>query len=109
MLAERRKMRIRPATDVKVLTSWNGLMIIGLVDAYCATGDNGFLEKAKIAAEYYMRICLEQDGKLWRTTSNEGLRIPGFLDDYAFMMKAFLDLYQVTFDWGWLKIAGNAQ
>lgn len=106
MLAERRKMRVRPTTDIKILTSWNGLTICGFVDAYRATGDNGFLEKAKIAAEHYMRICLEQDGKLWRTTSNEGLRIPGFLDDYAFMMKAFLDLYQVTFDWGWLKIAG---
>lgn len=106
ILAGRRITRIRPATDIKVLTAWNGLMISGFVDTYRATGNFEFLDKAQKMAEYYRKICVAQDGSVWRTTSDEGTRIPGFLDDYAFIMKAFLDLYQATFNHSWLSVAG---
>ncbi len=100
-----RENRPRPATDDKILTCWNAMMISALVDASLVFGQAKWLEKAIGAAEFYRIHIHERKGKLWRNSKANSLKIPGFLDDYCFLIKAFLDLFQATFNDQWLAVA----
>jgi uncharacterized protein len=98
--------RNRPATDDKILTCWNALMISALTVASKAFGKPQWLETAIIAADFYRIHLTERKGKLWRNSKSGSFSIPGFLDDYSFLIKSFLDIYQSTFDEKWLASAG---
>ena len=50
---------------------------------------------------------MEENGKLNRNYKNGKSTINGFLDDYAFTISAFIELYQSTFDEKWLKKANK--
>src|SRR5690606_22393003 len=65
LLAEREK-RTRPATDDKVLTSWNALMSIGLLDAYRAFGEEAFFATAKKNIDFLLKNVCANDGSLYR-------------------------------------------
>ena len=104
-LFEARQSKIRPGLDDKILTSWNGLMLKGLVDAYKAFNDPKFLAlalknaqfiKAKLTTNYY---------QLWHSYKNGKATIQGFLEDYATVIDAYLALYEITFDELWLDEA----
>ncbi len=94
--------RIRPATDDKILTSWNALMIAALADASRAFDRPDWLGKAIVAAEFYRVHLIRRNGKLWRNAKSGSFATAGFLDDYCFLIKAFLDIYQSTLDEIWL-------
>jgi uncharacterized protein len=104
LLAERSK-RIRPGLDDKILTSWNGLMLKGYVDAYRAFNDNHYLEVALQNAEFINTKLKSGDNRLNRNYKNAKATINAFLDDYAFTIQAFIALYQATFDEKWLEKA----
>ena len=104
LLAERSK-RIRPALDDKILTSWNALMLKGYCDAYRAFDKAEYLEKALQNAGFINTHIKSDDNSLYRNYKNGKASIPGFLDDYAFSIQAFISLYQVTFDEKWLQEA----
>ena len=97
-----RATRIRPGTDDKILTSWNALMLVGYIDAYKALGDEAYLQTALQNAHFLEKMMLQQDGSLWRNVKDGKPSISAFLDDYALLAEAFLELYQVTFDKHWL-------
>ncbi|MFT5885748.1 MAG: hypothetical protein ACI9IP_002210 [Arcticibacterium sp.] len=107
-LAKVAQTRIKPGLDDKLICSWNGLMLSGLVKAYEAFGDKRVLELAKKNANYFkVNFTLDvetEDGDnatgLWHVKN-----ISGFLDDYAAYIKALCELYQVTFEEEWLQIA----
>ncbi len=106
VLKEREK-RIRPGLDDKILASWNGLMLKGYVDAYRAFDDSIFLKKALQNANFLAGKMIEKDFRIWRNYKNEKTSINGFLDDYAFVIDAFIALYQTTFDEKWINLAKN--
>lgn len=97
--------RIRPALDDKILTSWNGLMIIGLIDAYFALQDEAYLANALKTAEFIKSKQIQPSGQLLRNHKGGQSTISGFLDDYAFTILAFTKLYEATFDQSWLDEA----
>jgi hypothetical protein len=101
LLYERSK-RIRPALDDKILTSWNAMMLKGYVDAYRAFNEEDFLVSAIKNAEFILQNLKHPDHRLDRNFKNGKSSINGFLDDYAFAIDAFIDLYQATFDEKWL-------
>ena len=101
-LFDHRATRVRPGLDDKVLTSWNALTIVGLVDAYRATKDHSFLDRALRNAAFIKKEILQSDHRLMRNYKDGQVKINGFLDDYAFLIEAFMALYQVTFDEDWL-------
>lgn len=104
LLAARAK-RIRPGLDDKILTSWNGLMLKGYVDAYRAFDDTKYLEVALRNAEFINTKLKAADDRLNRNYKNGKATINAFLDDYAFTIQAFIALYQATFDEKWLREA----
>ena len=97
-LLEKRSERIRPALDDKSLTSWNALMMTGLIDAYQAFDEQLFLNGAILNAKWMQKKQMNDDGSLLHSYKNGESKINGFLEDYCFAIEAFTKLYEVTFD-----------
>jgi uncharacterized protein YyaL (SSP411 family) len=94
MLAAREK-RERPFRDDKVLASWNGLVIAALADASAALGEPALLAAAEKAFDH-IEAKLVAKGRVMRLLKGETVKGRGFLDDYAFVSAAALELYEVT-------------
>jgi uncharacterized protein YyaL (SSP411 family) len=105
ILLKKRKPRIAPGLDDKILTSWNGLMLQGLIDAYQATGNPAHLKLAKQNANFIVREMLKEDYRLDRNFKHGNSTINGFLDDYSITIQAFIALYETTFEIEWLDHA----
>jgi len=95
-LLEIRSRRVPPARDDKVLTSWNALMIRGLALAARALGRAEFAEAATRALDF-IRATLWRDGRLLATCTEGRAHLNAYLDDYAFLADAILELQQVRF------------
>ncbi|MDQ6903771.1 MAG: thioredoxin domain-containing protein, partial [Bacteroidota bacterium] len=106
-LLKEREKRVRPNTDDKILTSWNALMAKGLIDAYQAFGDESFLVMARKNIDFLIKNVATSNHELYRNYKNGHATIPAFLDDYAFVISALIDYYQVTFDESYLQQAKN--
>ncbi|QSE99426.1 thioredoxin domain-containing protein [Fulvivirga lutea] len=104
LLLAARSKRVRPGLDDKVLSGWNGMSIKGLCDAYDAFGDDTFLELA-VSNGQFIKNSMIEDGKLFRSFKNDKASIDGYLEDYAFVIDAFVALYQSTFDEVWIQEA----
>ena len=104
-LFERRSYRIRPATDDKILTDWNALLVSGLADAYEAFGEKRFLDRAlDILHQLTEKMMAYDDASLlYHSYKNNKAKIPGFLDDYAFLAEACFRMYENTFEEKWLQ------
>ncbi len=92
-----REQRVRPGRDDNVLASWNALMIQGLCAAYQATGTASYLSAARRAADFLEDRMTMPHGGVYRAWREGVAKVPGFLDDYAFLANAFLDLYESAF------------
>lgn len=100
-----RAERVRPRLDDKVLTSWNALMIQGYVKAYTVFGEAAYLDAAKKNASFIINKQLRSGGGLNHSYKEGKSSINAYLEDYASVIEAFIDLYEVTFDESWLTIA----
>jgi uncharacterized protein YyaL (SSP411 family) len=115
-LLEARAARRRPHLDDKVVAGWNGLMISALARAAVVPAEAladrraAYLAAALRAAAFADRELFSLPGGLprrsWRRGSGSG---PGFAEDCAFIIQAWLDLYEATFDKGWLERAERLQ
>ncbi len=108
-LADSRSRRIKPGTDDKILCSWNAMMISALVEAYCAFGKREYLEMAERNARFISLHFIQDHARLLHSAKEDenGVRvsIPGFLEDYAFCIEAFISLFSVSGDENWLSLA----
>ncbi len=99
-LLEVRDKRERPGLDDKVLLAWNALMLKGLVSAYRAFDDQEILDLALKNAEFIEQKMYTD--KLYHTYKDGKATLDAYLDDYASLAEAYIQLYQVTFDEKWL-------
>jgi len=99
-----RAPRIRPGLDDKIVTGWNGMMVVGLIDAYKAFSDPLFIELA-LKNVSFLEDNIIQNGKVYRAFKNKHSVTEGFLEDYAFLIRLYTYLYQVTFHEEWLTKA----
>ncbi len=104
-----RGARVRPGLDDKILTSWNALAIAGLARAARALADAGCADLACAAADA-LRATAFRDGRLLATRKGERAHLNAYLDDYAFLLAALIELMQTRFrpqDFAWaLELAG---
>ena len=103
LLKAARNKRSHPNLDDKVLTSWNGLMLQGYIDAYKAFGETTHLETAIKNANFLVDHQLRKDGGLYRSFKNGNSTINAYSEDYATVIHAFISLYEVTLDEKWLR------
>jgi len=105
---EERSKRVRPGLDNKILTSWNGLMLKGLCEAYRVFHKPEYLELALQNAQFITDNMINADGRInriYNKKNQHGSTPVAFLDDYANLIDAFIALYEVTFDEDWLQKA----
>ncbi|KAM4692530.1 spermatogenesis-associated protein 20 [Rhinophrynus dorsalis] len=117
-LSEVRKLRPPPQRDTKILASWNGLMISGFARCGEILGDEGYTDRAKRAASFLQEHMYDGDSgtllrSFYKDQNNEqqsiSALVPGFLDDYAFLIRGLLDLYEASLDPSYLEWAAQLQ
>ena len=97
LLFEARRKRPRPHLDNKVLTSWNALMISAFVKGFLVLEDKGYLEAAERATSFLLsRMYDPGSAQLLRRFCDGEAAVPAFVDDYAFLAQALLDLFEAT-------------
>ena len=105
LLAVRAK-RPRPHLDNKVLTAWNGLQISAFALGYRVLGDARYLDAAQRAAKFILaKMYTPQHGQLLRRYCEGDAAVLAFLDDYAFLSQALLDLFEAKPEAWLLKFA----
>ncbi|KAI4456886.1 spermatogenesis-associated protein 20 [Holotrichia oblita] len=112
ILYDERQKRPKPHVDTKIVTSWNGLMISGFAKAGFALNEQKYVDRAVLAANFIkkhlynpktktlLRCCYRGEDNGITQTGNP---INGFVDDYAFLIRGLLDLYEATLDSSWLE------
>ncbi len=103
-LMNARAKRVRPGLDDKILAGWNAMTIKGLMDAYGAFADRKFLDAA-IGCATFIEEKMMDNGRIYRSYKGRRSATEGFLEDYAFMIQAYLSLYQYTSNETWLMKA----
>jgi uncharacterized protein len=109
-----RGARVRPLLDDKIILGWNAMMITALCKAYACLGEKcyralaiaamGFLdEKMRGEGLFYFHHSYtyrENQGISSVTGQGSGYNtgIPAFLDDYAYIAEALINLQEVTGD-----------
>jgi uncharacterized protein YyaL (SSP411 family) len=100
-----RSSRVRPGLDDKRLTSWNALMISALADAGAALERADYVAAAVACARFVERELRDSSGRLLRTFNRGRAKLPAYLEDHAYLLEAYLTLYEATFDSGWFTRA----
>ena len=90
-----RNGRVRPATDKKILVSWNSLLMTGLINAYKITGNNNYYNSAKKCFDF-IRNNMWVNNKLYACYHDKPY-FNAYLDDYAFLSKACIEFLKI--DW----------
>ncbi|KAJ3076898.1 spermatogenesis-associated protein 20 [Podochytrium sp. JEL0797] len=101
--------RPKPHRDDKIMVAWNGLMISALAKTSRQVQDDSktILTLATTAAHFIKNNMYNPDTKT--LTRIHGGNIPGYADDYAFLIDGLLELYQTTHSEDWLKWALDLQ
>ncbi|CAO3620606.1 unnamed protein product [Cunninghamella blakesleeana] len=99
LLEYRTKNRLKPDCDDKIITSWNGLIISGLVHAYEVLKDESVLDLAIQTAEFINANLYDKTEKIlyrcYRYGESSQKLVRGFGDDYCFLIQGLIALYQV--------------
>jgi len=98
LFAERDK-RVYPGLDDKILLDWNALMCSAHAQAYMALGKEEYRETAVRNLNFLLDKMQQPDSEaLFHTYKNGQAQYDAFLNDYAYLIEALIDVYHITFD-----------
>lgn len=106
LLLVSREERIRPGTDDKVLTSWNGLMLRAFAEAARYLNRWDYLRIAEANASF-ITTAMYTNGRLLRSWRDGKAQHKAYLEDYAALILGLLSLYQADHDPRWFSVAEN--
>ncbi|MEN6389269.1 MAG: thioredoxin domain-containing protein [Syntrophomonas sp.] len=101
----KREQRPRPEKDDKILGSWNSLMIAALAMGARIMKAPAYLEAAREAVQFLLTRLRRPDGRLLARYREGDARYEAYVDDYAFLIWALIELYQADYDPQDLKTA----
>ncbi len=105
-LLKKRRKRVAPVRDNKILTDWNGLVIAALTEAAMAFDRKEWLDAAINSYDFIVSTMVSDDGRgLHHSWCDGKANKVSFADDYACMSHAALTLYEATGDDKYLKQA----
>ncbi len=97
-LFQHREKRVHPFKDDKILTSWNALMIAALAIGGRVLGNSRYTGAAEKAAAFILTRLVNKNGRLLAVYRDGVSLLPGYSDDYAFLIWGLLELYETTYD-----------
>ena len=100
-----REKRIHPHKDDKILTDWNGLMIVALALGGRIFENKTYINAAEKAANFILNNLVSSKNRLYHRYRIGDAGINGFVDDYVFFIWGLLELYESTFKENYLKNA----
>lgn len=103
-LLEVREKRVYPHVDDKILTSWNGMMIAALAKAGRVFSNEEYTEMA-IRAMNFIEEKLYVGNRLMARYRDGETKYKGYMDDHAFLLWGYIELYQATFSIDYLAHA----
>ena len=103
-LLEERTNRVRPGLDDKIITSWNALMVSAFAKGYRVTDNPQYLECAQRCIAFIQNSLLKDDNLL-RTYKNGTAKLQAYLEDYAYLINALVDLFEVNPEPKYLALA----
>ena len=101
ILWKARERREHPFKDDKILSSWNGLMIFSMVEAGSCFDDKQYIESAERAAQFIKTHMWREGSLLRRWREGEAMYSAG-LDEYAFMIRGLISLFEADCGTEWL-------
>ena len=104
-----RAKRVRPLMDSKILTEWNGMMIRAFADAGRIFKNEAYTQTAAKAAEFALAKLRRDDGRLWRTFTNNEAKLNAYLTDYAQLVDGLIALHRATGEDRWIETAEQIQ
>lgn len=105
VLKQEAKSRLKPGLDDKTITSWNAMMCSAYAKAFLTFNNKRYKEVAIASAEFILNTLSDKEGKLFRTYKNGQSKINGFLDDYAFVIEALMNVYLISQNENYLQKA----
>jgi hypothetical protein len=105
VLYSSRSKRVLPVRDEKIVTAWNGMMIVALAEVAGILQEHRYQAAALRAAEFLWQKSQRGNGTLWRIRLDARSSVPALQDDYAWLADGFIHLYDLTGDLLWLERA----
>ncbi len=102
-LKKQRSHRVKPSVDFKLLTSQNAMLVFGFAKAFQAIKNKEYKALSVSLLDEIISHAISHDNKVSRLMDKP--ESTGFLDDYAFVIKAMIEVYQITFEIKYLKTA----
>ncbi|MFN0034418.1 MAG: thioredoxin domain-containing protein [Saprospiraceae bacterium] len=111
-----RSRRIWPSLDDKTLLGWNALMASAYAAAFTALGHEAYRQAAVRNLDFLLKNFrnpseppitnqqLTTNNQRWRHSASQPF---AFLDDYAYLIAALVDVHQITFEPRYLQLAGE--
>lgn len=97
-LFEYRERRVHPYKDDKILTSWNGLMIAALAHGGRIFDNEDYIHRAEKAMDFILDNMINKEGRLMARYREGEIAHLGYLEDYAFLVHALIELYEANFN-----------
>lgn len=100
-----REQREHPGRDEKIITAWNGMMIMALAQAGQLPGGDRYAKAALKAGEFLWKNHRDNEGRLYRSSFAGRPSVQGVQEDYAWLVDACISLYDLDQDIRWLERA----
>ena len=101
-LLEARYQRVYPHLDDKILTSWNSMMIVALAKAGRALNNESYLQMAMNTLQFIEKNCIK-NGRLMARYRDKEVKFLGYIDDYAYLLWAYIEMYEASFELNYLE------
>ena len=96
-LFDTRAVRVRPALDHKVILGWNAMLIVGFCKMYAATGNAQYKNAALECIDWLeANLYHEKEHYFYHSSANGTPKAPAFLDDYANLIQAYIQLQEIS-------------
>ena len=96
LLLKERDKRIKPCLDDKILLGWNALLVTALCKAFAALQEKKYLQMALNNIQFLEEKFKDENGNWNHTWKNNIAKYTAFLDDYSFLIQAYIHLQEVT-------------
>jgi uncharacterized protein YyaL (SSP411 family) len=96
-LFDKRAVRIRPALDHKIILGWNAMLIVGFCKMHAATGNELYKNAAIECIQWLEEYLYNKDANyFYHSIANGTPKATAFLDDYANLIQAYIQLQEIT-------------